>query len=85
MLALSLSSCDLNDSLTNSQKRLIKEGWVIIPMEWQGEPTVSLIVRIVEIDRCEYLVTDYDRGYSLAHKGNCKFCEERMNENSSGR
>ena len=37
--------------------------------------------RIKTIDSCEYI--EYDRGintfrvYSLTHKGNCKFCNER--------
>lgn len=29
--------------------------------------------RIVVLDNCEYIST----GYKLAHKGNCKYCEER--------
>lgn len=33
------------------------------------------------IDSCEYIEYDYgifdQRVYSLTHKGNCKFCEER--------
>lgn len=28
---------------------------------------------VLEIDSCEYLM----RGDKLAHKGNCKYCEER--------
>lgn len=28
---------------------------------------------VLEIDSCEYLL----RGDKLAHKGNCKYCEER--------
>lgn len=37
------------------------------------------------IDNCEYIeynngMYDYDmRVYSITHKGNCKFCEERKN------
>ena len=34
------------------------------------------------IDSCEYIECDYgifdQRVYSLTHKGNCKFCEDRQ-------
>jgi outer membrane biogenesis lipoprotein LolB len=32
---------------------------------------------VIEVDSCEYLVTT--RGYQgyMAHKGNCKYCEQR--------
>ena len=32
---------------------------------------------IVEIDSCEYVLSDVYAGKSICHKGNCKFCEER--------
>lgn len=32
---------------------------------------------IVEIDSCEYVLSDVYSGNSICHKGNCKFCEER--------
>lgn len=32
---------------------------------------------LITIDSCEYLIGDYDRGRMIAHKGNCRFCEER--------
>jgi len=36
---------------------------------------------VVVIDSCEYIIYSEKRGYSssgfMAHKGNCKFCEER--------
>lgn len=32
---------------------------------------------IVEIDSCEYVLSDVYAGNSICHKGNCKFCEER--------
>lgn len=35
------------------------------------------IVKVVEYDNCEYLI-----GYrSMAHKGNCKYCVEREENN----
>lgn len=41
------------------------------------------VAHIVEIDSCEYLIldnsTDMTRG--IAHKGNCKYCEQRKHEN----
>lgn len=36
---------------------------------------------VIEIDRCEYILVQsktYDVA-SIAHKGNCKYCEERRN------
>ena len=44
--------------------------------------------RVIEIDSCEYLIRRmYDcsgyRGYGfglMAHKGNCRFCEERRKQ-----
>lgn len=34
----------------------------------------SLILKTIVIDSCEYI-----KGYNiLAHKGNCRFCKERM-------
>ena len=34
--------------------------------------------KIIEIDGCEYVVKGLDSDSAvLAHKGNCKFCEER--------
>jgi hypothetical protein len=33
--------------------------------------------KIVEIDSCEYIVSDVYAGYDICHKGNCKFCAER--------
>jgi PBP1b-binding outer membrane lipoprotein LpoB len=32
---------------------------------------------IVEIDSCEYILSDVYSGNSICHKGNCKFCIER--------
>lgn len=46
-----------------------------------GEDTINgeTEYRIVEVDGCEYITkyNGYQRGYMFAHKGNCKFCEER--------
>lgn len=47
--------------------------------------------RVIEIDSCEYLIRRmYDaagnRGFGfglMAHKGNCKFCEERRKQNNT--
>lgn len=35
---------------------------------------------VIEVDSCEYIIK-YEgyRGF-MAHKGNCKYCEERLNE-----
>lgn len=45
-----------------------------IPLQKDKKGTLSLNgYRQVVIDSCEYIEGDY----SLAHKGNCKFCAER--------
>lgn len=37
--------------------------------------------KVIEIDSCEYIVYSYSKGYAgygfMAHKGNCKYCEQR--------
>lgn len=45
---------------------------------------------VIEIDSCEYvLITsrlrDWRNSSSIAHKGNCKYCEERRNHVGSER
>lgn len=32
---------------------------------------------IVIVDSCEYIISTYNYGGVLAHKGNCRFCTER--------
>ena len=33
---------------------------------------------VIEVDSCEYIIGSFGyRGY-MAHKGNCKYCEQRM-------
>lgn len=36
-------------------------------------------IKILEIDSCEYVLHSVDFGYSICHKGNCKFCTRRNN------
>jgi starvation-inducible outer membrane lipoprotein len=36
--------------------------------------------KVVEIDSCEYVVSMVHSGYSICHKGNCKFCLERNHD-----
>jgi hypothetical protein len=36
--------------------------------------------KVVEIDSCEYVVSMVHHGYSICHKGNCKFCLERNHD-----
>jgi len=42
-------------------------------------------LQVITIDGCEYILGStgsYHGGIALAHKGNCKFCEQRrLNEN----
>ena len=33
---------------------------------------------IAELDSCEYIINDSRAGKTLTHKGNCKYCEKRM-------
>lgn len=44
---------------------------------------------VIEIDSCEYILIQswgkYDYVKSIAHKGNCKYCEERRNHVGSER
>jgi hypothetical protein len=35
-------------------------------------------VQIIEVDGCEYVWISGFRGAGLSHKGNCKFCAERL-------
>ena len=34
--------------------------------------------RVVEYDSCEYVIRECGHQGFLAHKGNCKYCQERM-------
>jgi len=36
--------------------------------------------KVVEIDSCEYIASTVHYGYSICHKGNCKFCLERNHD-----
>ena len=37
----------------------------------------GLTFEIIEVDHCEYVITAQGRRGYMAHKGNCKYCEER--------
>lgn len=76
-----------NDSTTNINKP--KE--TVIEVECDKETIYHLDeyrFRVIVIDSCEYIYgvrksMDGNRGYGfLAHKGNCRFCEERRNHNN---
>jgi len=42
-----------------------------------GEKIGGYNIHIIKFDNCEYIrFSGIERGY-LAHKGNCKYCEER--------
>lgn len=51
-------------------------------------PHKTINAYIIVIDSCEYILANRYAGYSgvgyLAHKGNCKFCEERKTEAHEG-
>lgn len=71
VLLISLVSCDrrTEDEIRQEKIAELSEGF-----------------NVVVIDSCEYLIrqrvdpVSFKRGYGfMAHKGNCKFCEERNN------
>ena len=35
---------------------------------------------IAELDSCEYIINDSRAGRTITHKGNCKYCEKRMDK-----
>ena len=35
---------------------------------------------IIEVDSCEYIIGDAGYQGYMAHKGNCKYCEQRIRE-----
>ena len=35
---------------------------------------------VIVVDSCEYLIGDCGYSGYMAHKGNCKYCEQRMKE-----
>jgi hypothetical protein len=41
---------------------------------------VDFNATIIEIDSCEYIISHVYGGYSITHKGNCKYCKERRDK-----
>jgi hypothetical protein len=39
-------------------------------------------IKIIEIDSCEYIFYEGACGMAIAHKGNCKYCTERVKANA---
>jgi len=37
--------------------------------------------RIIVIDSCEYVISNYGRNGFMAHRGRCKFCKKRSEDN----
>jgi len=35
---------------------------------------------IIIVDSCEYIFSPYGYGGVMAHKGNCKYCQQRMRQ-----
>ena len=91
LVIITFSGCTVtiepNDSATNVNTT--KEE--VVEIECKKDTVYHLDeyrFRVVVIDSCEYIYGvlksfDNHRGYGfLAHKGNCKFCEERRKHNN---
>ena len=39
--------------------------------------TFSNVVKVVNIDSCEYIISHVNSGQVVVHKQNCRFCEQR--------
>lgn len=37
-------------------------------------------LHVYEFDSCEYVAIEVGHGVGLAHKGNCKYCEQKRKE-----
>lgn len=35
---------------------------------------------IIIVDSCEYIFSPYGHGGVMAHKGNCKYCQQRLRQ-----
>lgn len=49
----------------------------------KGRTTVNVdgsAFDVIVVDSCEYLIGDCGYSGYMAHKGNCKYCEQRMKE-----
>ena len=56
-----LNSCSEPNTKINTTKIVIGE-----------YPTLSVTLKVVQIEGCEYFYSTYDRGAIFTHKGNCK-------------
>jgi hypothetical protein len=66
---LVLCGCDSVDQVPAVRQRdpvNIYEGW-----------NISSNLNTIEYSGCEYVTSQVHNGYSITHKGNCKFCAER--------
>ena len=61
---------------TPTESRITKEGTRILILDKYYKERSMDNPHLVIIDSCEYIVY----GNGLAHKGNCKFCNERKNQ-----
>ena len=71
-----LLSCVSRTEDTNSQE---KRSFIKHYTVRDDETCVSGTFYVIEVDGCEYVAGTN----SLAHKGNCKFCEERRKNGNS--
>lgn len=77
VLVATLVSCDSNPGSVNVTKAENKFHISGVPDSSGDDPEFV----VVTIDSCEYLIgKSWYRGY-MAHKGNCKYCEQRRKFN----
>ena len=91
LVIMTLSGCTVTIEPNNSETNVNAKKEEVIKIECKKDTVYHLDgyrFRIVVIDSCEYIYGvrksgDGHRGYGfLAHKGNCKFCEERRKHNN---
>lgn len=71
LLSLFFLGCDIGSCISNQQKssKLIIE---------TGVEVNGYVISIIEFDSCQYLVSGVGYAQAITHKGNCKFCLERI-------
>lgn len=77
IILFSICSCERSDK--NINNGVVKETKRVIVDDRNFSQTV--IVKILEIDGCEYVYYQMYPYSGLAHKGNCKYCKGDKNEN----
>ncbi len=78
VICLLFSSCTKKQQASleiDLDKYYINNGYTTVIVDTRKNGTaVTVRLKTIEYDGCEYVITEYDRGFSIAHKGNCKYC-----------